>query len=632
MNHSVKISAEIVFLVIWTLFYSSCKPKPAIPVVTTSSVTDITQTSATAGGNVTSDGNAEITSRGVCWSTSRNPALSSYKTSDGTGAGEFISTLAQLTAGTNYYVRAYATNSEGTSYGPEVTFATSPVLTASLTTAAVSSITQNSAATGGNIISDGCGSITLRGVCWSRDHNPTIASSKTDDGTGSGTFTSSITGLRAGTTYYVRSYATNNAGTSYGNELSFSAKYNLPVVTTLPLSEINYLDAKCGGIVVSDGGTTVTARGVCWGTNFDPTINDNKTSDGTGTGSFISSITNLSPGTTYYFRAYATSSAGTAYGNQLSFVTRYCNISLLSPSNNTILDNGCQETPDPITWFFDWSDCTDATAYQINVLEPGSTTVPMIDKEITTSDYEYSDNDYIINSARLGWMWRVRAYINGGWREWSESGIFDVEPLDTDCPDNPVKDFDGNTYNKVTIGTQVWLKENLKTTRYKNGNEISYVTGSWLDVTFPAYCWYNDDINNKNIYGGLYNWYAVNTGILCPDGWHVPDNSDLITLSDFLGGRDLAGGHLKEKGTDHWISPNTGADNSTGFTALPGGIKNYFPEEPFFGYIGYFGFWWSRSVKDDYPYSITMYNTLTMLNNITTDKRQGLSIRCIKDL
>jgi hypothetical protein len=199
----------------------SCK-KPTIPDVVTANVSGITQTSATSGGNVTNDGGAEVTARGVCWSTIQNPTTSSSKTVDGTGSGAFTSNISGLVANANYYIRAYATNSEGTSYGNEVTFATNPILLATLTTAEVISITTMFAVSGGEITSDGGGTITARGVCWSTTQNPTTTDSKTTDGSETGSFTSNITGLNAGITYYVRAYATNSAGTVYGNQRSFT--------------------------------------------------------------------------------------------------------------------------------------------------------------------------------------------------------------------------------------------------------------------------------------------------------------------------------------------------------------------------------------------------------------------------
>ncbi len=201
----------------------------ALAVCTTStSVANITQTSATVNNSILSDGGSPVTARGVCWNTSPNPTIAlTTKTSDGTGTGDYSSNVTGLTAGTTYFLRAYATTANGTAYGNEIFFTTqSAASIATLTTDAITNnITGTSATSGGNITADGGAPITARGVCWSTSANPTISlSTKTFNGTGTGTFVSQITGLTAGTTYYVRSYAQNAAGVAYGNEISFVAE------------------------------------------------------------------------------------------------------------------------------------------------------------------------------------------------------------------------------------------------------------------------------------------------------------------------------------------------------------------------------------------------------------------------
>jgi len=298
-------------------------PDPESPIVTTADVTDITQTTAVSGGNVTDDGGAAVTARGLCWSTSQNPTVSDNHTSDGNGTGSFTSNLTNLTANTTYYVRAYATNENGTSYGEQKSFTTlQNIELPTVTTADVTDITQNTAVSGGNVTDDGGAAVTARGVCWSKDPNPTIDNSFISNGNGTGSFTIEISGLTSATTYYIRAYATNSEGTSYGEQKSFTTLQNieLPTVTTI-VTNVTSTTATSGGNVTDDGGATVTARGVCWSTSPDPTINDNKTTDGNGMGAFTSQLTNLTHSTTYYIRAYATNSEGTSYGEQKYFST-----------------------------------------------------------------------------------------------------------------------------------------------------------------------------------------------------------------------------------------------------------------------------------------------------------------------
>ncbi len=292
-----------------------------LPVITTTAVYDVTQTTATSGGNITADGGSAVTASGVCWSTSHNPSTGGSHSIDGSANGNFASSISGLLPGALYYVRAYATNSVGTSYGDEVSFTTDPVIIPSLTTTVVSSVSSSSASSGGNITDDGGGTISARGVCWATTPAPAISDSKTSDGTGTGSFTSNITGLLPGTSYHVRAYATNSAGTAYGNDLVFTTDAIIPALTTTAAYNISLTSATSGGNITSNGGAVVATSGICWGTSHNPSRAGTHTNDGASIGIFTSSLTGLVPNTLYYVRAYATNSAGTAYGNEVSFTT-----------------------------------------------------------------------------------------------------------------------------------------------------------------------------------------------------------------------------------------------------------------------------------------------------------------------
>ncbi len=347
----------------------SCKKDPVKPTIVTNEVTNITTTTADVDANVTADGGADVTSKGVCWSMNQNPTIADNNTNDGGGMGAFTSKLTDLIPNTTYYVRAFATNEAGTAYGEQKSFMTleesepddggedpdnpddggdnpeepeepeNPeepedpddggdeieIVLPQITTATVTEITETSAVAGGDVISDGGAEVTARGVCWSVNPNPTIIDNHTDNGVGTGEFMSNITELTPNTTYYVRAYATNETGTSYGEEISFatlpSVELELPEVTTLSVTEITETSAVAGGDVISDGGAEVTARGVCWSVNPNPTMDDKHTEDGTGVGQFVSNLPNLAINTTYYLRAYATNEVGTSYGEEVTFTT-----------------------------------------------------------------------------------------------------------------------------------------------------------------------------------------------------------------------------------------------------------------------------------------------------------------------
>lgn len=293
----------------------------------------------------------------------------------------------------------------------------------------------------------------------------------------------------------------------------------LPELSTTRLTKITSTSVISGGSVTQDGGEIVSTRGVCWSTHFNPVVSDNCTTDGAGAGSFSSSVTGLTSGTNYYVRAYATNSEGTAYGNEIIFIT-------------------------------------------------------------------------------------------------------------------PLTDIEGNVYNTVIMGTQVWMTENLKTTKYIDKTKIPNVTDSktWGTLSTPAYCWYNNDVSSgKQNYGALYNWFAVNTGNLCPTGWHVPSEKEWLTLADYLDGETIAGGKLKEIGLIHWKEENVGASNDFGFTALPGGYRTGLSSGSFRA-NGYLGYWWASTENDSIGARARLmtYDASDIFRG-TGLKKNGYSVRCIKD-
>jgi uncharacterized protein (TIGR02145 family) len=398
-----------------------------------------------------------------------------------------------------------------------------------LTTSAVSEISLHSAVSGGNVTDDGGSGIIARGVCWSTVQDPTTENSKTSDGTGTGEFTSQITGLTESTTYYLRAYAINGEGTSYGNSVSFTTTTpGLATLITQKISALTPSTCTTGGNISSDGGSGVTARGICWSTSPDPTISDSKTSDGTGAGVFASNLTNLSPGTVYYLRAYATNSVGTAYGQQI---------------------------------------------------------------KISTS----------------------------------------------------ISDVEGNIYKTTQIGNQLWTAENLRTTLLNDNTPIPNVADSitWLTISTPAYVWYRNNPANKDIYGALYSWFTVQTGKLCPAGWHVPSNAEYEAMEISVGmpadsvqfwgwrGKDVA---LKLKDSIGWITGN--GNNSSGFSAKPSGYRAW-ANSQFRGLHEIAYFWTSTDDAINQKPTVAWYRRIdagaNYIYKATTGKGSGKGIRCIKD-
>jgi uncharacterized protein (TIGR02145 family) len=195
-----------------------------------------------------------------------------------------------------------------------------------------------------------------------------------------------------------------------------------------------------------------------------------------------------------------------------------------------------------------------------------------------------------------------------------------------------ITDEDGNIYSSVIIGHQEWMRENLKVTKFNDGTEITNITnqGSWSSANGAGYCWYdNNEADNKTLYGALYNLRAVQTGKLCPAGWHVPTIAEWNVLSTYLGGDEVSGSALKEYGITHWISHNDDATNISGFTGLPGGTRDIVGN---FGFKGLSGSWWSSTVySNDYAGIFGLENTSTYIFKNNIYRNIGVSVRCLKD-
>lgn len=670
---------------------------PILPTVTTSAVNGISSTTAMCGGNISSDGGADITARGVCWATSTNPTEAGSHTTDGIGAGVFSSAITGLVANTTYYVRAYATNMAGTAYGEEVTFITTGPAVFDCGTSLLYDYdgnTYNTVLIGtqcwmaenlrtthfsdGTLIQEGTtaspyvsyrytpnsdainvptygylynqaavirgsvgGSQTnpsgVQGVCPTGWHVPSFAewdqlfdtveskpqywcnnssyyigkALSSTSGWMSSTYTCAIgnnqasnnaTGFGAkpaGTAFYdnydfygLGRYAlywcSDVTSSDYGYYITFeydegepwrSSAYSsrgmsvrclqdrLPVVTTAQVGSVTFITAVCGGNVTNSGASAIIDRGVCWSTSQNPTVADNVTHDGSGTGTFSSAITGLSEGTVYYVRAYATNAFGTSYGDEYRFVTR--------------------------------------------AMPPTGDNIP--------------------------------------------------------CPGLPtVIDVDNNVYNTVKIGNQCWMKENLRTTHYADGTLILLGTSTSSTTGYR----YNpgNNVANVSIYGYLYNWPAVVHGLvgsedrpsglqgICPNGWHVPSDAEWTELTDYVSSqpyyrcegypnsiaRALASTYGWETTSGGCrIGSDTSTNNSTGFSAVPAGYSsNYY-------YMGSRACFWTATPSPEYSpdysydrqafYRQLSYNssevegtTVYYVYNLPSFS-EGYSVRCVRD-
>lgn len=623
------------------------------PTLTTTEVTEITETGAVSGGNVSNDGGDAVTVRGVCWSTSYPPTIDGNKTEDGSGTGSFVSTMTDLYPGTEYWVAAYATNSLETMYGEVLSFTTpgdAPLIdidgnvygmvqigdqvwmTENLRVTRYpdgtpiplvenadqwDTITASDRAycwyvnTEGNkdpygalytwaaamngAWGNGDNDNGIQGVCPDDWHLPGDAEWKTLEnflgmsyadqeashyrGTNEGGklkeqgidhwqdpnigatnetgFTALASGYRnpyGGGFFGMGEWAffwtasehfmgngawcrglKNDYATIYRKENDPERGYSVrcvkgklgiypPALLSASVYDIYETFATARGSVGVDQGAEVTARGFCWSTSPNPSIDNDTTLDGKGVGYFYTSLTGLSPGTTYYARAYATNSRGTGYSTEFSFTTA----------------------------------------------DPGST----------------------------------------------------------------VSDYDGNAYYTVQIGDQVWMAENMRSTHLDNGTNIPLVENAtnWAELggTAPAYCWYVNDSETSDPYGALYTWTAA-MGV-CPAGWHIPSEADWESLVTYLGGEEVAGGKLKETSSypnDFWSFPNTGATNESGFSAVGGGQRTYGGT---FRNFRQDGVYWTSTFYEPSSASFQVLNykvESTSLGGSQTNS--GSSVRCVKD-
>ncbi len=392
-------------------------------------------------------------------------------------------------------------------------------------------------------------------------------------------------------------------------------------LTTTSIGAITATGASSGGNFTFDDGATITARGVVWSTSSGPTVSlSTKTTDGTGTGTFTSTISGLSASTTYYVRAYATNTAGTAYGNEVTFTT--CTLNTAgSPSSSPSLVENTALTPIMIS-------TTGATGIGAPTGLPTGVTASWANNVITISGTPTATGSFTYTIPLTGGCGSVNA-----------TGTITVTAPFM-CGTGTVSDIDGNSYNTVVIGTstvQCWITENLKTSRYRNGDLIPIVTddGAWGNLTTGKRCWFeNDSIKYENPYGNLYNWYAVaDSRGLCPTGWHVPSDAEWTTLTNFLGGLVGAGSKLKSIGTTYWKSPNSDANNSSGFSALPGGYRF---SGGSFNFVGSHAFIWSATQDgQSFAWLRHMYfndgNVIRDTNGSDDSKAVGASVRCLKD-
>ena len=490
------------------------------PTVVTDSVVAVFAVTADIAATVVNDGGTPVIVRGACWSTSPNPTIADSITVDSSGVGSFVCTVSGLEHATTYYVRAYATNKVGTSYGSALTFTTPDFPT--VTTSAAGSVTTTHVTTGGDVTADGGAPITARGVCWGTTSTPTIADSLTVDSCGLGSFSSVITVLSPNTTYYIRAYATNIAGTAYGSAVSIKTpKY--PSVVTTAVSNITATGAVSGGNVTNDGGVAMVAKGVCWSTSPSPSIADSLTVDGNTTGSYSSTISSLQPATTYYVSAYATNTFGTAYGTAISFTTKLGGLPCTSTPTVTDYDKHVYNTVQigNQCWMRESLRCTHYA--NGNIINEGSIT------SLSTA-YYYHASDNSSNDSIYGLLYNWKAVMGTSSSSSSNpSGVQGICPngwhVPSDAEYTQLVNYMSSQNSYACSGTSTYIAKALASTTGwgYSVNECSIGKDSHLnnDAGFSAYPagYYYGSMGNFG--SNIYLWTATQTSSSAATGRYL---------------------------------------------------------------------------------------------------------------
>ena len=505
--------------------------KTSAPTVVTTSVSNISYTSATTGGVVTSDGGENVTERGVVYSTTENPTIDNTKISNGVGTGTFSCELTELKEGVTYYVRAYAINTRGVSYGEQVSFTTKTQMLATLTTTEVTEITETTAVTGGEVTSDGGATVTERGVVYSTSQNPTTSSSKIVNGSGVGSFICNLSNLKPNSTYYVRAYATNSKGTAYGTQVAFTTlQIYPPTLITTEATEVTETTAIVGGNVTDDGGASVTERGVVYSTSQNPTTSNSKVTSGSGLGAFVCNLKNLKSGTTYYARAYAKNTKGTSYGEQVTFTT----LQIYPPTLITTEATQITET-------------TAVTGG--NVIDDGGADVIERGVVYNTSQNPTISNNKVTNGSGLGLFvcnltdlkrnttYYVRAYAR------NSQGVAYGEEISFMTEEGASTGIE-NGYSWINLGLSVrWATCNVGATNPEDygdyfawgetepKEEYNWSTYKWCDGSKYTITKYNNDssygtVDNKEELELIDDAAHVNWG----GSWRMPTNAEWIEL------------------------------------------------------------------------------------------------------
>ncbi len=619
----------------------SFKTNALEPDVTTQAATTLETTAATLNGLVNAEGASTTVTFEYGLTTSYGTTVNASPNTVTGSSGISVSVdLSSLSPNTTYNFRLIAENNGGISRGENMTFKTDP-LPPTVTTQAANSIDQISATLNGLINANETSTTVTFEYGATTSYGTTIdAAPNTVNGTSETSVSVDISSLDSDTEYNFRVVAVNSGGTSYGDNMTFTTDaIPVPSVTTNEASSVEQTTATLNGLVNAYGNSSTVSFEYGTDTNYGTIVTSDQSPVTSSTNTAVSkAISSLTENTTYHYRVFATNAGGRTNGEDKTFTTL-----IGAPFATTDSTFGVSTTEAT------FHGTVNANNYNTTVIfEYGETilygsSIAVNEGTITGNTNESITANLTSLTQNTTYHFRVKAVSSEG-TSYGDNMTYTTPAA--------VTDINGNTYDVVIIGNQVWMKENLKVSKYPNGDAIPFIDNNaiWGDLldgnTSDAYCVYGDSNNDGTVnvtypdYGYLYtysaaigdNWsrdFTANQGV-CPDDWHIPTDAEWRKLIDYLGGTSVAGAKLKENGFSHWQYPNTGASNESGFSALPGGRR--VGTNGAFGSSVYQSYLWSATEATGTAswLHILNYNNAEA-NRGGSSKSSGFSVRCVKD-
>lgn len=614
-----------------------CENKPELPLVLTSNPSEISAMSAVGGGIISDDGGATVIEKGICWDTTPEPTTDKNKK---IGSGESLSFSVDMTGllpNTGYYVRAYAVNSAGTGYGESKQFKTLGDKPASYSQNP-SNIQTTAATLNGTVNPNSLETVIIFEYGLTTSYGKSAAASQSPvSGSVNKTVSAELTQLDPGTTYHFRIKAENTLGITYSDDLFFRTLGQVPSVVTPEARNIEVTSALLSGSVNPNSlNTTITFE---YGTtsNYGSSIPAQQSPlSGDTNGNVTAQLTGLAAGTIYHYRIKAENSLGITYSGDLTFTTIGQIPSILAVSatgiglNSATLSGSVNQNHLSTSVIFEWGL---TTSYGTTVSPERGT---IIGSESATFEVSLSGL-----TPGTSYHYRVTATNLLGTKSSSDM-IFSTN----------INDNESNIYKTITIGNQLWLSENLRSTRYNDGTPVQIIEANdqWSAAGNAAYSWYNNDFANKNVNGAIYNYYVVDQSQngnknICPSGWHIPKKLEWTILFNYLSQNGYGSGGVSSDisksiaSTSGWEpAPSAGlvgndqpSNNSSGFNGYPTGMRSY---NGAFTVFGRWAGWWNQ--PDDYmlgysPWYSVITNDTKTVNTIGLGMNYGASVRCIKD-